>query len=176
MKTVFRLLLVALLAIAPSTHGEPATEASLRAALIYNFALFVEWPAERERKDAANFYLCVTPEDALDASITALESRRVRSKATALRRVRVPIAPDVCDLLYISQAEKAHLPEIVASLQSRPVLTISDATSAARTGVVIGLDVENQRMVFDVNAQAARKQGLNINSKLLRLSRTVIEQ
>lgn len=161
--------------LAMTVCAQSANEAALKVALIYNLALFVEWPQDKESREAAAFYVCLVGDDGLGSSVAALESKTLRGKKVTVRRVRTSPADETCDVLFIASSEKSHLHEITTSLQGKAVLTISDADAAARSGTVIGLGIENQKMVFDINTQAAKRQGLAISSKLLRLSRSVIE-
>lgn len=155
--------------------AQSANEAALKVALIYNFALFVDWPQDKDRREAPAFYLCFAGDDGLGTSVAVLESKTLRGRKVIVRRLRASALDDTCDVLFIASSEKSRLHEITNSLQGKSVLTISDADAAARSGAVIGLDIENQKMVFDINIQAAKRQGLAISSKLLRLSRSVIE-
>ncbi|MBI3529238.1 MAG: YfiR family protein [Betaproteobacteria bacterium] len=172
------LLLGIVIALMISASGparsQVAPEDALKVALIYNFALFVEWPQESEHRSDPLFYICLTGEDALGASIAALEHKTIRGRKIGIRRLKGPGLPDTCDLLFVSSSEKRRLAGIAVTLQGKSVLTISDAEGAARDGMIIGLDVANQKMVFDINPHAASRQSLSISSKLLRLSRSVL--
>lgn len=167
-------LLLALLA-APAC-AQQASEADLKAALIYNFAVFVEWPAGSGRGNDPLFHICVYGEDALGASLGTLERRTVRGRKIAIHHITESGQTRSCELLFVAAAEGRQLTNFLAGTQGSAVLTISDAEAAARTGAMIGLAVESERMVFDINNGAARRNGLTIGSKLLRLSRTVYEQ
>jgi hypothetical protein len=167
-------LLLALLA-APAC-AQQASEADLKAALIYNFAVFVDWPAGSEHRSDPLFHICVYGREVLGASLGTLEQRTVRGRRIATHRISESGQTRTCDLLFVAAAERRHLSNLLAATQGSAVLTISDAEAAARTGAMIGLAIEKEKMVFDINTGAARRNGLTISSKLLRLSRTVYEQ
>lgn len=171
-----RATLTGLLCLLP-VHGRTQTpnEAALKVALIYNFALFVDWPEDRGRRDANAFQLCLTGEDTLGSAVGALEGKTIRGRRIVVRRVRQSAADEGCDVLFIGNAEHTRLSGVVHAPGGKSVLVISDADAAVRSGAIIGLGIEHEKMVFDVNIQAARKQGLTVSSKLLRLSRSVVE-
>jgi hypothetical protein len=171
-----RATLAGLLCLLPvDGRTQTPNEAALKVALIYNFALFVDWPEDRARRDANAFLLCLAGEDTLGSAVGALEGKTIRGKRIVVRRVRQSAVDDGCDVLFVGNAERSRLPEVAAALGGKSVLIISDADAAVRSGAIIGLGVEHEKMVFDVNIQAARKQGLIVSSKLLRLSRSVVE-
>lgn len=154
---------------AANAHAETAIEAELKAAYLLNFAQFIEWPREQ-----GSFTICQYGSDTLGAGATALSRRTIRGKGITVRSVTGK-ALSGCDVLYIGAAEKSHIREITQMLRGTNTLTVSDAEGAARAGAVIGLSVQGQKIVFDVNLAEARRNNLVISAKLLSLAKSVMD-
>lgn len=150
--------------------AQKANEAELKAAFLLNFAMFVEWPPS----DTSSFTICQYGRDHLGSGATALSRRSLRGRPIQVRTVT---GKDVesCRLLFIPAPEAARIRDLTQSLRGTGVLTVSDAEGAAREGAAIGLAVEGQRIVFDVNMDEARHNHLNISAKLLNLAQTVVD-
>jgi hypothetical protein len=165
-----RWLVLALLAgAADGARAQAATEAELKAAYLFNFALFVEWPDRGQ----PTFTICQYGADTLGAGAHALARRTLHGKAITVRKAADNEFTG-CDLLYIASSEKSRIRALTASLRGMNILTVSDAPGAAKEGATIGLTVEDKRIVFEVNVAEARKSNLVISAKLLDLARSVV--
>jgi YfiR/HmsC-like len=170
-RALARWLAFALLAgTADGAHSQSATEAELKAAYLFNFALFVEWP----QGGPPTFTICQHGTDTLGAGALALARRTLHGKAITVRNVADNQFAG-CDVLYISSSEKSRIRALTSSLRGMNVLTVSDAPGAARDGATIGLSVEGKKIVFEVNIAEARKSNLVISAKLLDLARSVLD-
>ena len=171
----FRRWLAGLLAassLAPAiASGQAAPEYELKAAFIYNIALFVEWPADARRDGP--FVLCVAGKDLFGAAFNALEGKPVRTQKLAVRRADGLQGLDDCHMLYIAPAEELRLERILGQVGVQPILTVSDAEGWSGRGVMVNLDKKLGRLVFDVNLDPVRRARLTISSRLLRLADSV---
>jgi hypothetical protein len=166
------LLLVALLsqhAVGAATETTPPT---LKAAFLYNFAKFAEWP--RDPDAAAPLTLCVLHDQASEAALAQLVSGAslngrpiIVLRAVSHERLRS------CHLLYIADAEGQALDDVLAELRGMPVLTVGNGEPFARHGGIVGLLVEGNRMRFAINPDAAQRSGVRLSSKLLSLATLV---
>ena len=163
-----------LLVCAPVAHAQDVSESSLKAAFIYNFAKFTEWPADA-LVPMAPFNACVLGDDAV---VEALE-RSVNGRLLSGRGIRVSRVTDgplrSCHLLYVSGVTPAQATAILTAVRGAPVLTISDSDDFARLGGIGHLFVENGRMRFNFNLEAARQARLQLSSKLLVLAARVVD-
>lgn len=160
-------LISALLAVMMNAAAaETAAEEELKAAYLYNLALFVQWPESSRRP---TFAICQYGADALGAGGLALTRRELHGRPVTVRVVDGMPVKD-CDLLYIPAEQKTDLRELTASLDGDYILTVSDATDAIRQGVAIGLLEEHRKIVFAVNLAAARAAELAISARLLNLA------
>ncbi len=165
---------VAYLGVAPcgSAQQSKPEEYQVKAVYLFNFGRFIEWP------DAAikgqTFTICVLGEDpfgrALDATIAgeAIDNR----KLVARRIASVRDATD-CQILFVSSSEASHVAEIVTSLSKSGTLTVSDAPGFTNKGGMIQFVMTGNKVRFDVNLNAAEKEGLTISSQLLKVAANV---
>jgi YfiR/HmsC-like len=163
--------------------AEPAAdlESEVKAAFLYNFAKFIEWPPEAFPAPSAPMTFCVYGEEpagaALEASLGALlRGETLNGRRLAVRRLHDLPQLRECQVLFIGAAEKGHLPEVLTALGEASALTVGEGTDFLDKGGMIRLFLEQNRMRFDINLEAAEKRALRISSKLLRLAQTVKPQ
>jgi hypothetical protein len=144
----------------------------VKAAYVYNFALFVSWPADSPLVIAPAFTLGVLGDDSLaDALEAVVRDKQVAGRHVAVRRFVAVEEVVPCPVLYVGRARSGDLRPLLDRLRGWPVLTVGDAAGFASRGGVIGLYPEDDRIRFEVRRSAARAAGLRVSSKLLRLSR-----
>ncbi|MCG5509528.1 YfiR family protein [Ectothiorhodospira lacustris] len=153
-----------------SSAGSPS-EYQLKAAFLYNFALFTEWP--EYVGDTLN--LCVHGRDPFDEYLAKLDRRRVGTRRIVTHRTSTLAELPNCQVVFISRAVIGQLPRILDSVQGSPILTVADSPGAVQQGVALNMVTQHNRIAFEANLTAARSQGLNLSSRLLRLA-TVVEQ
>jgi hypothetical protein len=139
---------------------------------LFNFGRFIEWPEAAIK--GQTFTICVLGEDpfgrALDATLLgeAINNR----KLVARRIASVRDATD-CQILFVSSSEASHVAEIVTSLSKTGTLTASDAPGFTNKGGMIQFVMTGNKVRFDVNLNAAEKEGLTISSQLLKVAANV---
>ncbi|KQY81044.1 MULTISPECIES: YfiR family protein [Roseateles] len=151
--------------------AQPASPESLKAEVIYRVLMFVNWPPEREVPERG-LQICTLGEGRVEGALQALVGRPIRQLKVAVRRLDRPDQHAGCHLLYLP----APQPALRSALGDAPVLVVSDAAAMLDQGSMINLQVEDGRIVFDVELDAARRAGLVISTKLLRLARFVRHQ
>jgi len=149
---------------------EPVLESDLKAAFVFNFAVFTEWPQE-VLPGGAPIILCASPAGAMLASLGALHDKVVNGHRLALRSSAG--TPRACHVLVLDKSDRERWAQVKRELAGAGVLTVSDDRVISADGAVIGLTIEAQRIGFDVNLTAARSARVNLSSKLLRLARSV---
>jgi len=147
-------------------------EYSLKAAFIYNFSKFVEWPesAFRGRRDFCIASLGRTP---LDRELAALNGKVVQGRSIVFRKVSSPEDAAQCQVLIISRSELSKLEGILDTLRDLPVLTIAESDDFCKKGGMLSLEKENGKIVFDVNFRETQRAKLKPNSQLLKLARRI---
>jgi hypothetical protein len=161
--------LAALLAVVLPARAEDLPEYRIKAAFVYNFALFTEWPAEV----GPVLNLCILGVDPFGKEADNLQGKTVGRRHIAVRRISGRDPVNGCQLLFIAQSAIGGLPRVLEGLRGSQVLTVADSPDGAQQGVAINMTSDQPKISFEVNLKAARSAGLNLSSKLLRLATEV---
>lgn len=156
-------------------HAQPlaAPEYQVKAAFIYNFAKFVEWPVE-VLADGRPFVIGIVGKDPFGNMIDeAISGKSVRDKKITVKRFSKVEEAVHSHILFISGSEEKHLHEIVKQLSRTPVLTVSDIDRFAGQGGMVQLVMDQNRVRFAVNVAAFERARLKPSSQLLKLARIV---
>ena len=168
-------LVVALLASAPALPALPAPgEYQVKAVFLFNFARFVEWPPVTFVSANAPFSLCVYGDDPFGADLDAV----VRGESAGGRQIvvrRLHELRDVaqCQIVFIAGSADRELEPLLATLDRRATLTVSDLEGAARRGAMIHMMTVNGRIRLRINIDAVRAAHLTVSSNLLRAAEVV---
>lgn len=146
-----------------------AQEHEIKAAFIYNFISFTEWPG----KFGATIDICTMGNDPLNTPLGALQNKSAKGTLIAVRHLSSGDEMKDCHVVFISDSERMNFPSILARLKSAPTLTVTDSEGLAAQGVMIELGLEERHIVFKINMNAAKQSRLMIKSKLLRLAKVV---
>ena len=153
--------------------AQDVTEPALKAAFIYNFAKFTEWPADA-RATGAPLVLCVLGDTAIGGAL----ERAVKERTLAGHSIGVSqTAPDRrslagCHVAYVAGVTASEAAKVVAELRDAPVLTISEIEGFTKMGGIAQFFFENGQLRFDVQVASAKRARLQISSRLLALART----
>jgi hypothetical protein len=163
-------LLLAAVAAAPAAAApEPSVEYGVKAAFLYNFTKFVEWPPGADQGDLA---LCVFGEDPFGRSLDALaQGERLEGRRLVVRHPAALGDLKACHVLFVSRSERGRTREILAGLGDAPVLTVADLDGFLDQGGMIGLVVEENKVRFQIRQDVAERSRLRISSKLLSLAK-----
>jgi hypothetical protein len=156
-----------------SAQEQKAGEYQVKALFIYNFINFVDWPAGSSFDSSPTVNVCVIGEDPFGEALNDIRSETVKGKRLAIRFYRSYDEPEGCHLLFIPASEKNHMGRILRSISDKSVLTVADTEESVRQGAVIGFFIEQKRVRFAVNLEAARRAGLKISAKLLKLAKII---
>ncbi|MDO8933172.1 MAG: YfiR family protein [Rhodocyclaceae bacterium] len=173
LKRIF-LWLLALLAsaahaLAPVAAAESASEQAVRAALLFNFIKFTEWPAAPAGE--SQLRICIATNDpAQIAAIEALSERRVRGMPLAAVRYNHQVD---CGVIYVDTPQRWN--EISERRLSGHALTIGGYAGFVADGGMIQISLQEGGARFDINLLEAKRAGLRIYPQLLRLARRIVE-
>lgn len=156
-------------AYAEIAHGFER-EYEIKAAFIYNFAKFIEWPETKFTDAKAPLILGILGSGPIGAALESLENKTVRGRQLTIQQVAAPENLSQYHMLYICKSEKPELNRIIEHLGSQPILTISDIQDFVKTGGHINLVIRQNKIRFIINSVAAKKANLKISSRLLKLS------
>jgi hypothetical protein len=158
-----------LTAFASRALSDDLPEYRLKAAFLYNFAVFTDWPAAV----GPTLNVCVYGRDPFGSEIDPLQGKGVGDRRIALHRVMGVESLKDCQVVFVADSARGELPRVLASLHDAAVLTVADVPGAAAQGVILNMNVANNRVTFEVNLAAARGANLQLSSKLLRLATDV---
>lgn len=152
----------------------PPSEYQLKAAFLYNFAKFIDWPRSVFATPQSPFAICILGADPFGPAI----DQTLRGKTVADHPVIVQRARDVsevrhCQIVFVSSQEKQPLAEILDGLQKSSVLVVGETEHFADSGGTIQLFLDEGHIRFAINTDAAENAGLHISSKLLALAKIV---
>ena len=152
--------------------AQSASVIDVKAAFLYNFAKFTEWPLDA-LPVGGRLELCVMGDVPIaDALERTIKGRTIEGHELAVRVVDgSETAP--CHLLYVNGADSVRLAHQIERLRGKSVLTVSDGARFAQGGGIVQLRLENERMLFTINVTAADRARLRLSSKLLGLARIV---
>ncbi|MEX2525591.1 MAG: YfiR family protein [Gammaproteobacteria bacterium] len=167
-----KLFLAAVAFLFCDSMAAAAPEYEVKAAFIYNFSRFIDWPEEPEAKK--DLYFCVLGRDPFGEALENLEGREVQGRTLTIRRLERIEERGDCAIIYISPSLSGDYVALLDILsRDRGVLSISDIDGFAENGGVIELYLENNKVRFAINIEAARRTGLEMSSQLLRLARII---
>jgi hypothetical protein len=158
-----------MLGVMTAQQAKPG-EYQVKAAYLYNFGRFVEWPAKAAEANNA-FTVCVLGQDPFGLALNAtLADETIHGKSVVAKRI-----PDLgeavnCRILFISSSEADRLKQILAALKDASVLTVSDLPNFSQSGGMVQFMTEGSRVRFEVNLAPAERAGLVMSSELLKVA------
>lgn len=168
------MLLAALHMDALAQASLPTKEYQVKAAFLFNFAQFVDWPPSAFAEDNAPLTICVLGDDPFGAYLDELvRGEQVNSRRLTIQRFRAPEDLKGCQVLFVSRSETKHLDKALASGKEMDALTVSDVDGFAARGGIIQLSTESGKIRLKINVLAAKASSLVISSKLLRSAEIV---
>jgi hypothetical protein len=154
-----------------SARAETSRAYQIKAAFIFNFAQFTEWPADAFESKESPLVIGIVGTNPFDEFL----EDTVRNEVVQGRRVTVEYYTRVtdiktCHILYVGVSEAKRLDMIRDQLKGKPVLTVTDLENASLRGVIIEFVTNQNRIRFRINTQAAKAVNLTLSSKLLRVA------
>ena len=170
---IWGLTLVLLLGVVSvyTQEPKPEPEYKIKAALLFNFAKFVEWPPEAFADKTSPWVIGVFGQKGQNPFENHL-GQTIHGKKVNDRPLRVKECSSVteatnCHILFICTSEKERLPEILDGLRDTHVLTVGETDDFIKTGGMIRFFPQGDKIRFEINDEPAKKAGLKISSKLL---------
>lgn len=148
-------------------------ESRLKAAFVYQFSQFVDWP-DAAWVNLKEMELCVYGAEALQRELERLvKGESLRGRPYVVRALGPTDAVASCQVLVVTAHSKGDVAEILRDTVGRPILTIGDIDPFLDVGGIIRLTLADRRVRFDVSASEARRAGLRISPQLLNLARSI---
>jgi hypothetical protein len=145
----------------------PLPEYTVKAGYLYNFALLTEWPSDAMGE---NLELCLIGNDDFMPALETLQDKTVNNRHINIRRLEHTSEAKQCHILFIAEVERPEFALLKREIAGRAILTVTDNEALAKSGLAIFLRPERQRLVFEINTNAAISANLKISARLLRLA------
>lgn len=175
-------LAIVFVAIAASTpwrnahaaDDEATLELRVKAAFLYQFAGYVEWPANAFAQPGAPITIAVLGADALAAELSqVVTGRTVGGRVVSVKRVKPGESLAGVHILFIGRAESERLGQLAQAAQPRAILTVTETDGALTKGSMINFVLVDRRVRFEVALDSAEKGGLRLSSRLLAVAQQV---
>ena len=170
------LALLALVAAGPAAADSHAPlERAVKAAFVYKFLAYVDWPAHAFDSPAGPLLIGVVGSDSIAAELThAVAGRAVGTHAIQVRRLKEGESAVGMHVLFVGRGEASRLPAIARAMQGQPTLIVTEWPGALSAGSMINLVVApDGRVRFEVALDAAERAGLRLSSRMLALAQSV---
>jgi hypothetical protein len=166
------LVLAAAIGLSPARAQKPLpSEYEMKAAYLFNFTKFVEWPTNAFAGTNSPLVIGVLGDDPFGGVLdSTIHSKQVNGHPFAIQRFKTPTDLKPCHVLFISDSQKKRWPKIQSTLGTNSVLTVSENWDHfTDDGGIVYFFTQDNKVCFDINDVAAKRAGLKISSKLLQL-------
>lgn len=151
----------------PLSAAEPS-EQVLKAAFLYNFARYTEWP-----NLSNDFKICLLGANSLGQALEPIARKEIAGRPIRVLTVKSDSALSACNLLFIADTEQQRATEVARALAGQPVLTVSETGNVDPALIMLRMNFEQGILVFDANPSIARAAGLTFSAKMLHLARRI---
>jgi hypothetical protein len=165
--------MVLLAVYSAGAQAPPPTEYQIKAAFIYNFAKFTDWPADAFRDAKAPFVLGILGENPFGNDLDrTLTGKTIAEHPMTIQIFRAAAEATNCHLLFINRTEKENLPDILKTVRGSSIMTVSEMDQFIEAGGMINFIEVANKIRFQINDDAAKSAHLKISSRLLGLAVT----
>lgn len=154
-----------------SAKAQVSREYQIKAVFLYNFAQFAQWPDSAFSAEKSPIIIGIVGSDPFGPALAeTVHDESIQGHPLVIEHYARPADIKTCHMLFVSQPEIRHCDEILKAVKGKPVLTVADSDATAAAGVIIRFAVENNKVHFRVNSDAARVANISLSSKLLRVA------
>jgi len=151
-----------------------ALERRVKAAYIFKFASFVEWPEPAFPQPSTAVSIAVIGDDELAAELSSVTAgRAVEERPLTIRKTHSLEGVADAHMVFVGRAEIARLPQLAKFARAKPVLILTDAPNALAQGSMINFVLVEQRVKFEIHLEEAERHGLKLSSRLLAVAQSV---
>jgi hypothetical protein len=152
----------------------PSAEYRLKAAFLFNFAQFTEWPPQAFANTKAPIVIGILGVDPFGSFLDeTVRNEEAHGRPLVVKRFKTAAEVETCHILYISASEEPRVDSILETLYGRPVLTVGDFESFALRGGMVRFYTQNNRIRMRINLDSVRAAKLDITSRILRVAEIV---
>lgn len=154
-------------------QDDPPGQYEIKAAFLYKFIDFIEWPPQGSRNADPTLTIGILGRDPFGDALQLINGKTIKGKRLVIKHMSRVQDMENLYVLFISPSEKENLKRILQETRNASVLTISEMDGFPQNGGVINLTTERNRVRFEINPDAAERAGLKISSQLLKLAKIV---
>ena len=149
------------------------SERSVKAAFLYKFASYVQWPDADAKADAPITIGVIGGTDFARELADITANRTISSRPINVRRLTAGTSFDGLEILFIAKEERDHLSQLLSAAREKPILTVTESDGALSSGSIINFTLDQDRVRFEVSLYAAEKSQLRLNARLLAVAQDV---
>jgi hypothetical protein len=158
--------------VAVCRADEPSQEYKVKAAFVYNFARFIEWPASVFSREDSPFVIGVVGSDPFNGALElAVAGKLTGSRTIVIRYFATADDIGTCQILFVATNDEEAQTKILQKVVNQAVLTLGESETFSADGGCLRFFVENSKMRFEINTDATDQAKLKISSKLLKLAK-----
>lgn len=166
-------MLIAAVLHAPVHALTVSDENRVKAAFVFNFIKFVEWPDTSFASSGSPLYVCVWGDKANSDALKVLDQKTAKQRQLKVIAVHEASGLTKCHVLFLTRKSRDTFKTILRSIAGKSILTVSDIGEFAQSGGLIGLFKADDQMRFAINVDATQRAGLRMSSQLLKFGRIV---
>jgi hypothetical protein len=177
-------LIAVLVSVAGTARADdaPSLEYKVKAAFIFNFLKFVEWPPPQASDATTPITIVVLGEDKFGAAFNEITSRKIKDRSITIKRfadfdtdeARAELPK--CQLVFISANQQKYTKEIIDLLRKKPVLVVGETPGFLEVGGMVNFVMQEGKVCFELNQDTAEVSELKMASQLMRLAKRVIDK
>jgi hypothetical protein len=157
--------------------AQSINEYQVKAAYLFNFAKFIQWPPEAFASDQAPLFLCIVGEDPFGQPLDGIvQGKTINGHTLIVRRITNLDDLKTCQIVFIGSGDKKRLSELLRRLKGSNALAVGESRDFTGMGGGIQFYLENDRIRFSINVDALQRAHLTASSKLLALAKIVHDQ
>jgi hypothetical protein len=157
-----------------NAHVFAQSEYQVKAAYLYNFLKFIEWPPEAFKSESAPFVVGIMGDNSFSETIEqTIKGKSIKGRQLEVKRLKWGQGLRICHILYVSSYEQRHLAQILQITKGASILTIGEMDQFTEQGGIINLTMEENKVYFEINLGAAEQSQIKISSKLLALAKNI---
>jgi len=152
--------------------AQSATTGEVKAAFLYNFARFTEWPSDAFKSDSSPFVIGIAGDEVLRHNVDiVIRGKFAGNRSLETRQVKDAIDMAGVHILYIGGRASSHVEDFVQVLNGGPVLTVGDGDQFSDKGGMINFLIVGNRVRFEIKLDATEHSRLKVSSRVLTLAR-----
>lgn len=167
------LLIWSLVAVRPLTAQDAVSEEQLKAAFVYNFVRFVEWPSSAFASESMPLNVGVFGNDAFVKTLEAsLRDKKAHGRSFVVKKLTSASDATMSQIVIITKDEARKTSQITDAVRKSPILTIGETEEVLQNGIIyLFKDDKSAQLRFDINVAMAEESKLTISSRILQLAR-----